>query len=131
MQNKDFAIVIEDTFKACEHLLGAKNEEYSRDKDRLSNFRKAAKMQGTTAPKALKGMLVKHLVSVFDMIDDFDAGKFHTKDRWNEKVYDCINYFVLLKCLIEEGNVTKIDKIDFVYNAEMAIPEPIKQKETA
>ena len=76
-------------------------EEYASDVDRLSNFKRAARLKGTTLPQAVTGMMVKHTVSVYDMVE---SGEAFTAAAWDEKIGDHINYLILLKAtLIEDG----------------------------
>jgi len=86
----------------CEKIqatLCKKEEEYAINGDRFHNFRVAARMDGETPEKALKGMWLKHLVSVFDMIAyPGDV----TEYMIDEKIGDCINYLILLEGLLRE-----------------------------
>lgn len=96
----------ESTFEArvdhCRRVLIGKNTEYARGGDKLSNFKKAAGLQGTTPEGALKGMWAKHLVSVCDFIDDLERGIHHPQDKWDEKLVDSLNYLFLLDGLLKE-----------------------------
>ena len=70
--------------------------------DRLHNFKVAGKLQKCTPVKALGGMMAKHTVSVYDLIDDYEQGKAISKEMWAEKIGDSINYLLLLTALLEE-----------------------------
>jgi len=83
------------------HVRKAKKEEYMATTDRLSNFRKAAELDSCTVPMAVKGMMVKHTVSIFDMVnDEFRYPDPITQpcslDLYEEKICDHINYLLLL-----------------------------------
>lgn len=97
MNNAKFNDVVEDQFEVCRELLCKKGEEYDSDtNDRFHSFKVAAALQGETPAQALAGMLAKHTVSIYDLIN---AG---SKDLliWDEKITDHINYLLLLKGLI-------------------------------
>lgn len=99
MNNKDFNDVVEAQFILCKSLLIKKGSEYDADtEDRLHSFKVAAALQGETPMQALAGMMAKHTVSIYDLINS-DS---HNLIVWNEKITDHINYLLLLKGLIEE-----------------------------
>jgi hypothetical protein len=83
------------------NTLTKKSDEYATE-DRLHNFKVAAEIQNCTPIKALGGMMCKHTVSVYDLINDHEAGKDIPMDLWREKIGDSINYLLLLKALIVE-----------------------------
>ena len=94
-----FNAFLEEQFDIIRRMMGvtgAKAVEYSRNNDRLHNFRKAALFTNSTPRKALWGMLAKHLVSIHDTIQDNDNIN-------EEKLDDGINYLILLKALNREG----------------------------
>ena len=73
--------------------------------DRLYNFKRAAEISQTTPQKALIGMFLKHLVSVFDLAD----GKLEsTPAMVNEKVGDAINYLILLEAILKENRINPV-----------------------
>ena len=47
-------------------------------------------------------MMAKHTVSVYDLINDYDAGIETSVDMWDEKIGDHINYLLLLTAMIYE-----------------------------
>ena len=102
MDHKDFDDVVGNRVKESLALLLPKGEEYSRDGDRLHNFKRAAGVQGCSPEKALIGMYTKHLVSVLDMVDDIDKGKVPCGKVLAEKMNDSHNYHYLLEGLICE-----------------------------
>jgi len=105
-------------FKACLEVLEKKNVEYSRDEDKLHNFKRAAMMLqgprfGCEPEDALVGMWVKHITSIMDMVDDLPD--LPTFSILREKITDAINYLVLLEALFvermdgpEEDTTTKV-----------------------
>lgn len=84
-------------------LLSAKNAEYARGGDKLSNFKKAGAMDLTTPEHALWGMNRKHIISVTDMVNDLQAGlPMPPLNKWREKLDDLRNYCDLLEALLIE-----------------------------
>jgi hypothetical protein len=102
MTAQEFEKILEERIDDIRKVLSTKKEEYARNGDRLSNFKKAAVAQGITPEKALRGMWFKHVISIVDFIDDLDNGTAHTYSQWNEKITDAINYLILLDALIRE-----------------------------
>ena len=102
MTTNKFNEVISDRIQKCLDTLGVKANEYATD-DRLHNFKVAGEIQNCTPIKALGGMMCKHTVSVYDLINEFENGKKIPIDLWNEKIGDSINYLLLLTALIEES----------------------------
>ena len=80
-------------------MCGKKNLEYSRNDDKLWNFKRAAMVQGVTPEFALLGMMSKHLVSIIDICQD---GELPAKELLAEKITDTVNYLILLEAIIEE-----------------------------
>lgn len=105
MIQKDFNEVIIKQTDRCKSLMTTKGAEYApsavRDgsADRLAHFKKAAVVMNSTPKAALLGMLSKHLVSVSDMCTN---GRSYTRERWDEKITDSINYLLILRALVEE-----------------------------
>lgn len=102
MNNSTFNKVTEERLQACIDVMCKKSNEYSTDNDKLHNFKVAGALQGCSDIKALGGMMCKHTVSVYDLINDFEAGKDISIDLWNEKIGDSINYLLLLNAMIIE-----------------------------
>jgi hypothetical protein len=102
MKAEQFENISKILMKHCDETLNRKGKEYSRNDDRLHNFKRAGAMLSITAEKALLGMMVKHLVSIQDMVDDIDIDKFPDYSVLLEKFGDSINYLILLYGLISE-----------------------------
>ena len=105
MNQEDFNEVIVRQTDRCKSLLMAKGVEYAPKAvknagvDRLAHFKKAAVVLNTTPRAALMGMLSKHLISVSDMCTD---ERKYSKEQWDEKITDSINYFLILRAIVEE-----------------------------
>lgn len=107
MTQKDFDKLFDRVTGTCREILCSKNKEYARGGDKLSNFKKAAGAQGCTPEMALRGMWMKHIISVSDYIDDLEKGIEHSEAAWDEKVIDSLNYLFLLKALLKEREDSK------------------------
>lgn len=94
--------IIENRLANTRHLMLVKGKEYQRNGDKLHNFRRAAEMQRSNMPRVLHGMLQKHIVSYYDMLDDIDLGKKIKEEYVNEKIGDCIVYLLLQEVAIKE-----------------------------
>lgn len=86
------------TIDKCMRVLKEKAEGYSTDEDVLHNFRVAAGLQGCSVTQALVGMMTKHTVSVYDMVN---GGQAYASDKWDEKIGDLINYLLLLRVAVK------------------------------
>lgn len=102
MNRENFKIVFKDIIQRAENTLQLKNSEYASSSDVLSNFKKAASALGETPEKALRGMWIKHVISIVDFIDDIDRGVLRPLDLWREKITDSINYLILLEAMLVE-----------------------------
>ena len=110
MNNTEFEKIITEQFDNCRETLLKKAEEYADDTDRLHNFKIAAKLQGVTPLTALGGMMAKHTVSVYDLIQGHENGFEIKKEMWDEKIGDSINYLLLMQGLHAEER-HKDDKV--------------------
>lgn len=99
MNHNTLNIIVHNGFYRDLGILDKKAPEYvDVNKDRLSNFKKAAALQGETPEQALFGMLSKHLVSLSEMVGD----PANDRDKWEEKITDSRNYLHLLESLVIE-----------------------------
>lgn len=102
MTQESFAEILNQTFEKSKEILLSKSKEYSGGGDKLHNFKVAAQLAQCTNEKALAGMMIKHTVSVYDMINEWEGGTKHTIEKWDEKIFDSINYLILLRALLFE-----------------------------
>ena len=102
MTTAEFEKIFEGRVEQCRRVLIAKNQDYSRGKDKLHNFRSAAATYKTTPEQALMGMAIKHFQSLNDLCNDLGEGIHHSQAVWAEKLGDSLNYLFLLHALIEE-----------------------------
>ena len=104
MDNKTFNEIIDERIKLSRDGLVKKAEEYAGPVDRLHNFKRAGDGRGTNRSVALAGMMNKHTVSVYDMID---SGKAYPEEVWDEKIGDHLNYLLLLRATIVEDGLVR------------------------
>ena len=102
MNAKDFDKIVGARLNWCNKTLCAKGDEYARKGDRLWNFKVAARKRNCHPAEALAGMMVKHTVSVDDIIDGLAKGIVPPKELVAEKIGDSIAYLLLLEGVIEE-----------------------------
>ena len=100
MTHEQFKTVFNELINKCDAILNVKSAEYSTDSDKLHNFYTAAALTGENPVKALGGMMLKHTVSVYDMMRDTDNGKRFDLAKWEEKIIDSINYLILLRAVL-------------------------------
>lgn len=98
MNAEEFEQIVTTVLNRTENVLVVKAREYATDADRLHNFKVAAALQGCNPAQALGGMMAKHTVSIFDMIQ---SGSTYPREVWDEKITDHINYLVLLRAIVE------------------------------
>lgn len=101
MKTERFENILSERLKKCIDTLSVKANEYATE-DRLHNFKVAAQLQNCTPITALAGMMAKHTVSVYDLVERQENGLVVTKEMWDEKIGDHINYLLLLDALITE-----------------------------
>ena len=106
MNSETFNNIIENRINLCKNVLCIKAGEYATE-DRLHNFKVAAELQGVTPITALAGMMCKHTVSVYDLIQTHEAGLPVSQGMWDEKIGDSINYLLLLTALIEDERMSQ------------------------
>ncbi len=122
-----FNDVAENRIAHCRKTLLAKGEEYSRNGERLHNFKSAALLDGETPERALWGMAKKHVISLRDMVDDTDKGIAPSFAMLDEKITDWINYGLLLEGLLVERIAKKMQE-DREHNAmQSELKEAIEQ----
>lgn len=98
--NEFMDFVIEHHIKG---VMCKKSAEYAKGLDKLHNFKKAAQMRGLPPEECLRGMKLKHDVSIEDMLDDLlEKGTEYPQGLWQEKLHDQINYTFLLWALLME-----------------------------
>jgi len=109
MTEKDFNLLVDYvTEERIKGVMCAKSAEYARGDDKFHNFKRAAAVSGKSPLECLQGMRLKHEVSILDMLDDEAFGIHHSREKWEEKISDDINYQILALGLLYEQNGWKI-----------------------
>jgi len=101
MNAQTFDELLERKLSDSRSVLAGKAEEYSHGGDRLSNFKRAAKMLNCTPEAALLSFVTKHITALYDFVTALPNGSI-TIEQWSEKTGDIRNYMILLDGLIEE-----------------------------
>ncbi len=99
MNTPDFNRVVEAQLERINNVLIKKAAEYNLDNDRLSVFKHAAALSEETPEQALYGMMLKHIISVTDMVNSKEV---YSEELWNEKITDICNYLILLQGLLRD-----------------------------
>lgn len=99
MTTPDFNKVVEDQLDRIRNVLVKKAAEYNLDDDRLSVFKHAAALSEETPEQALYGFMLKHVISVTDLINSKGT---YSEELWNEKITDICNYLILLQGLLRD-----------------------------
>lgn len=99
MNREVYQLLISNTVQSSLNTLTEKAREYTHPDDMFHNFKVAATLQGRTKEQALTGMMAKHMVSIYDMVE---GGKSYSKDVWQEKIGDGINYLLILSAMVKE-----------------------------
>ena len=99
--NEFMGFVVEKYIKG---VMCKKSAEYARGDDKLYNFKRAALMSGKSSLECLRGMKLKHDVSIDDMLNDLLDPEHieYTQERWQEKLSDDINYMFLMWAILFE-----------------------------
>lgn len=99
MNDAQFNAVVDRRVEAIRTVLQRKAAEYAYG-DRLSNFKRAAAMQAIPPEQAGWNFLVKHIVSLQDMVE---SRRPYPRAQWDEKLGDAINYLILIDAIATES----------------------------
>ena len=119
MDHETFKTIIAQMQEDSIATLLQKNAGYS-NADPLHNFHQAAKLKGETTLKAIGGMMAKHTVSIYDLINKASE-EYVPEEVWFEKIQDHMNYLLFLWAAVEE---TEIDRNSLVVDTDNSwLPE--------
>lgn len=105
MKEKEFNELLDNRISKIHQVLVVKAKEYANDDDRLHNFNKASKMSNQSRERALLGFLLKHQVSLDDIVEKLDQGILPSRELLDEKMGDIINYYILVEaCIVDKIN---------------------------
>jgi len=102
MKTTDFNKIVDETLELCKKTLTVKQNEYNLDADRLSFFKEGNELTKLTPERTLYMFMFKHIKSLADMVA---SEKKYSKELWEEKIKDNINYLLLLRALLEDDNM--------------------------
>jgi hypothetical protein len=101
-----FKAFVNNRIEQTRNVLDKKSAEYSDGQnDKLYNFKRAAEISGDSIEKALAGMMLKHEVSIWDILEEKRP---FNSDMIAEKFGDMINYLILLEAVFTERESEKI-----------------------
>lgn len=110
MKTEEFEQIVKARLSKTESTLGKKAEEYAHG-DRLSNFHTAAALMKVKPETVLAGLMVKHIVALYDFIREHEAddkpyaslcAPMRPYAYWDEKIGDIQAYLCLLDAMILE-----------------------------
>jgi hypothetical protein len=97
-----FDKVIENTLNQLKETLLIKGKEYRRNDNPFHNFEEGAKISGRLPEQVLDGFLLKHEVSIKDMINDLEKDIIPSEATIQEKFNDNIIYLLIKKAMLLE-----------------------------
>lgn len=92
---------VEKIFEVISETIKEKHSEYATNDD-YHNFRSSSILLNETIPEAIAGMMVKHTISIYDMICEYAEGANFEFEKWEEKIKDNIIYLINLYCYLNE-----------------------------
>lgn len=101
MTTDEFNAILDRRIDQIHAVLARKGQEYGAG-DRLHNFKRSAELRGSMASDTLLGMLVKHWVSIEDMVRGHLGGLAIPIELIEEKIGDAVNYLILLEAVLKE-----------------------------
>lgn len=96
MNQVEFEDIINNRYSHNLDTMTAKGKVYSRQQDRLSNFKDTGAMNQVTPQDALWGMVSKHIIATKDMVK---SGETPTEKWIAEYLGDIHNYLYLLEAI--------------------------------
>lgn len=100
---RTFDQVVDDRIQKIRNTLSKKAGEYATSGNKFHNFDVAGRISDSPPEQALFGMMLKHIVSVMDIVESGIT----TEAQLDEKIGDTINYLILLEGImlrkIDEG----------------------------
>jgi hypothetical protein len=110
MTSAEFLKIVDERIEKVKKMLFAKAKEYAKRQNRMHNFYRAAGLLGGQPVAALRGMWIKHVVSINDIIDDINDGIPVKKSMLEEKITDNIAYLFLMDGLMSNNSLVIHDE---------------------
>lgn len=99
MTPEKFSEIVSRRIAIVDMTLIQKAGEYADTKERLSNFYRAGQLLQCGPVKALAGMMAKHTISIYDMVQNPST---YPQEMWEEKLTDQIAYCILLEATLTD-----------------------------
>ena len=103
MNTETFNKLIEKQIERCKEVLCKKNSEYAKDTDKLSNFRQPSSLMGMSPAEVAFCYDSKHIASIQKIVHEISQGKVPTRELWEEKITDYLNYGFLMDACVREA----------------------------
>lgn len=115
MNQQDFQALVEQTFAEAHRLLVIKGGEYAGNDDRLANFKRGAALVGITPLQTAFIYASKHYDAVATFVRDEAKGETRPRSEGIDgRLDDLINYCLLMKAIIREGQILDKPKDPFI-----------------
>ena len=98
-----------ETIERLKALLLIKGKEYRRNNDPYHNFNEGAKRLNVRPMTVLNFFRLKHLISVDDLLKDFEQGKEVSEAQVNEKYDDILVYTLIELAYTENENAASFE----------------------
>lgn len=95
---KLYDLIEKEVLPKCREIMKSKGEAYSGKEDKLGNFKRCAKMAGTTPEKTLFTYATKH----WDAISAYVREEYCDSEPIEGRIMDVVNYMFLLFGLVRE-----------------------------
>ena len=100
MEQSEFNKLVKETLAEIEQTLITKGSEYVRNSNVFHNFDAGSQRKGIIREKVLDGFLLKHEISIDDMVNDIEENKLPKIEKVNEKFGDLLVYNIIKKISI-------------------------------
>ena len=102
MTTEQFNKTVENMLEVCKDTLIKKQGEYNLEEDRLAFFKEGNELTRLSPERTLYMFMYKHVKSLADMVASEHV---YSKELWEEKIKDNINYLLLLRALLEDDKL--------------------------
>lgn len=107
MTTERFNQLVDELLAKTKAVLKVKQDEYNLDQDRLAFFKSGSDLTKLSPERTLYMFMYKHIKSLADMVS---SEKAYSKELWEAKILDNINYLALLYALLEDDCLMIEDK---------------------
>jgi hypothetical protein len=100
MTDAEFTVMLNERISSIQTILNGKKKEYATEQDRMHNFNQAAQIENSTPIDMAWAFLMKHFVSVQDIVKGFKSDVVTPRALVKEKIGDLINYLIIIEALL-------------------------------